>query len=117
MQQKSKDWLNFLSIYLSTWAKWFQTLDFQTSGLSRIFIISGTTAQPETTSTLEQEKLIKLLVQATPTNLRSGMSDSTLSIDSLILRNAMPDHLLHLGNTPEYARKSSGISSKVKYIR
>nr|CAD7596874.1 unnamed protein product [Timema genevievae] len=68
---------------------------------------SSTVSTSETTSSLEQERYLSVLVAVTPLSvLRQGsawgMSDSSLSIDSLLL--AAEDHTSTL--TPEVSRRS-----------
>ncbi|XP_025829760.1 myotubularin-related protein 13 isoform X2 [Agrilus planipennis] len=70
----------------------------------------------ETTSSLEQERYLSALVAATPIfSLRQssawGMSDSTLSIDSLLL--AAEDPLITATLTPEVARKSNAFNKAI----
>ncbi|XP_069696125.1 myotubularin-related protein 13 isoform X2 [Periplaneta americana] len=72
---------------------------------------SSTVSTSETTSSVEQERYLSVLVSATPLSaLRQGsawhMSDSTLSIDSLLL--AAEDHTQGTGTlTPEVSRRAN----------
>lgn len=77
---------------------------------------SSTVSTSETTSSIEQEKYLTELVAATPlANLRQGgawgMSDSNLSIDSLVL--AADDHLQASLTTPESSRRSNPFNKAI----
>lgn len=78
---------------------------------------SSTASTSETTSSVEQDRYLSVLVSATPVSvLRQssawGMSDSTLSIDSLLL--AAEDHAQQGGTlTPEVARRSGPFNKAV----
>jgi myotubularin-related protein 5/13 len=75
----------------------------------------------ETTSSLEQERYLSVLVCATPLSaLRQGsawhMSDSTLSIDSLLL--AAEDHAQGSGTlTPEVSRRANPFNKAMGTLR
>jgi len=75
----------------------------------------------ETTSSVEQERYLSVLVCATPLSaLRQGsawhMSDSTLSIDSLLL--AAEDHVQGSGTlTPEVSRRANPFNKAMGTLR
>ncbi|KAK4886969.1 hypothetical protein RN001_003240 [Aquatica leii] len=79
-------------------------------GMLKSHPASASSTGTETTSSIEQEKYLSALVSATPLYaLRQGsawgMSDSSLSIDSLLL--AAEDPLIAGTLTPEVARRSN----------
>lgn len=74
------------------------------------------TASTETTSSFEQERYLSSLVAATPIFSHRpgsawGMSDSSLSIDSLLL--AAEDPLACATLTPEVARRSNPFNKAI----
>lgn len=71
-------------------------------------------ASTETTSSNEQEKYLSALVNATPVFSHRpgwGMSDSSLSIDSLLL--AAEDPLACATLTPDVARRSNAFNKAI----
>lgn len=93
----------------------------KSDGTFCIILTFSAVSTSETTSSVEQERYLSVLVCATPLSaLRQGsawhMSDSTLSIDSLLL--AAEDHVQGSGTlTPEVSRRANPFNKAMGTLR